>query len=420
MLGVLALLIITGVAAGFNHVGTRANTLTLHPTTCLGGWENPMHAAGELETGVEPLPDRFSAENSAILPAKTAAEIYCGGFTADIPPATLPRSLVVSLALSAETEAPVLETDNFASSTGEVLDGPADTPIRVVEPDPVPAPAEPVPVPAPEVVPDNEPTSDPEPAAESAPVSRFFAPTAHAQEVEQVVSAGEALAQDGKFLEVRYTFDGSEWHVIDTLDTSHAVSQTFSVPLPEEATWQDLSNFQVALRAVPSVDESPKLYLDGIRIEIEYEAVTASGEITPDMLVVPALPIETLRNEYHYFIFSPTDIPVNGGYCAVAKGSDIVRRLGVLRDYGTCFQNDPGTFEILVLAEKLDGNYQDLKQSPAYIQTIELQVELAGKSGTGEQATTSPETPATTTSDTEPVPLPAVEPAPSTEPAPIP
>jgi hypothetical protein len=256
------------------------------------------------------LPGRFSEENSAVLPENTAAEIFCGGFTAEIPPDTRPRSLIVALSLSTGTAPEVIESDNFASSTGEILDAPSDSSVHITEPtpDPVIEPApepDPDPVSEPEPAPEPAPSSEPEPAPEPepaqepasepapdpGPVSRYFISVAHAQEVpeaaplpaepepvlEEVVSHPPA----GDFLEVRYTFDGSEWHTIDTLDVSHAASQSFSVPLPEDASWSDLSAFQVSVRAVASVDATPKLYLDGMRLDIAYESMV------PDPLFDP-------------------------------------------------------------------------------------------------------------------------------------
>jgi hypothetical protein len=116
----LVLLIILG---GATSPKGRAEIATFYPTSCLGGWTNVGKATGKGET-IDGSP--FTDANSAILPANTVADLFCGGFKGDIPDNKDPKVLVLRIlwsthgSTSTETQ---VSGNNFASSTQMLLDG---------------------------------------------------------------------------------------------------------------------------------------------------------------------------------------------------------------------------------------------------------------------------------------------------------
>lgn len=113
----------------------KANTVLFYPTSCLGTWISPENAKGKPEEKKE-----VTALDSAILPANTQAELYCGSFEGDTPPGTIPQATKLSIlwetrskqkaeldaveVLTASTT--TIVSDNFASSTQAILDAPSD------------------------------------------------------------------------------------------------------------------------------------------------------------------------------------------------------------------------------------------------------------------------------------------------------
>lgn len=112
----------------------KANTVLFYPSTCLGGWAVPNNASGAPSDPVS-----YSANTSAVLTANTHAELYCGSFEGEVPAGTVPHDtkLVVhwQAPMSDEPESTPSETqdvvdivsEDFASSTQEILDAPEET-----------------------------------------------------------------------------------------------------------------------------------------------------------------------------------------------------------------------------------------------------------------------------------------------------
>lgn len=165
-----------------------------------------------------------------------------------------------------------------------------------------PAPESAAPAPAPEL----PPPPPPAPAPESAPVSFFdrlfrgqfsvaFAETLSGDTTtttadslsrlnldsesatataETVATAGESeavAAQENtpaspELLEVLYTLDGQEWYSLGEVSKSEWTG-TFEIPISE---WEDISRLQVSIQSLSSIDELPKIYLDGMWLEADY------------------------------------------------------------------------------------------------------------------------------------------------------
>jgi hypothetical protein len=103
----------------------KADSAIFNPKSCLGGWVNVKYAEGKPETTSNTDEESFSIENSAILPAGTNADIYCGDFTGEPQVGTRPTKMLVTLSW---TKGPDVELDkiitgqSFASSSADILD----------------------------------------------------------------------------------------------------------------------------------------------------------------------------------------------------------------------------------------------------------------------------------------------------------
>lgn len=75
------------------------------------------------------------------------------------------------------------------------------------------------------------------------------------------------------FLEVFYTFDGHNWESLGELNEISMKYRTFEIPLQATSTWKDMSNIQIKIASKKHMDDTPTVYLDGIRLEVLYETV---------------------------------------------------------------------------------------------------------------------------------------------------
>lgn len=128
----VALLIIVG-----NYISPKssAESVVYHPSSCLGGWINPKLAEGppQIEGNIDA--EKFTKENSAILPKGTNADIYCGGFSGEIKRNTKPIKLLLAISWSAGPdieEEKTIVSDSFASSSLLILDSSSSTPVVFV------------------------------------------------------------------------------------------------------------------------------------------------------------------------------------------------------------------------------------------------------------------------------------------------
>jgi hypothetical protein len=244
----------------------------------------------------------------------TVSSIYCGSFTGEIPENTNPKTFKLTFSWSVE--------DKDSSS------------IRT-EPQPFDIPAQGIVIPAQEQdsstieqqsVQESVPAQ--EPATESTTVSFFkhlFTTRVLAQESDQVsqdsptiegestsaldtnsstegstdtvnvsdttapestqeaiVSSATDTVSDG-FMEVSYTLDGSTWNTLGTISRSEWKRASFEIPLEK---WENLSTLQVALKTLPTFDTLPTVYLDAVKLDVEYT----------DMEHVPTKPTVVLKD----------------------------------------------------------------------------------------------------------------------------
>ncbi len=69
----------------------------------------------------------------------------------------------------------------------------------------------------------------------------------------------------------------------------------------------------------------------------------------------------------NYAVFLPFDEPTNGQVCASISGEELFENSN-LKDYGTCFINDPGIFTIVEIQEPFSSSYEELKNNEEILQ----------------------------------------------------
>ena len=297
----------------------HASVATFYPQSCLGDWERVDNAQGAPSLPNESSPQDFSTDNSARM-SGTVSSIYCGSFTGEIPENANPKTFKLTFSWSVE--------DKDSSS------------IRT-EPQPFDIPAQGIVIPAQEQdsstieqqsvqesVPAQEPSSesatvsffkhlfttrvlaqesDPTPpivseevstqsAQEEAPAVDVSssaeevvgtADTIEAQDasvpIEEVVTESSSGTVSDGFMEVSYTLDGTTWNTLGTISRSEWKRASFEIPLEK---WENLSTLQVALKTLPTFDALPTVYLDAVKLDVEYT----------DMENVPTKPTVVLKD----------------------------------------------------------------------------------------------------------------------------
>ncbi len=68
-----------------------------------------------------------------------------------------------------------------------------------------------------------------------------------------------------------------------------------------------------------------------------------------------------------YAVFLPFEEPTNGQVCSSISGEELYENNN-LKDYGTCFINDPGIFTIVEIAEPFSSSYEELKNNEEILQ----------------------------------------------------
>src|SRR3989338_4875804 len=63
--------------------------------------------------------------------------------------------------------------------------------------------------------------------------------------------------------------------------------------------------------------------------------------------------LDNVAADHYYIVFNPDDIKQNGGFCASIAGAELLETGNGLEQYGTCFVNDKGVFEVLEVSDNL-------------------------------------------------------------------
>jgi hypothetical protein len=315
----------------------HASIATFHPSTCLGDWEKAENATGAPSVPQESSSKDFSLENSARMPASVSS-IYCGGFKGEIPEYTTPTAFKLTLSWSVEGEEIESETeaeDMFEVPAGGIVIPAPETSVEdvsteVVEDDTkekeTVAPAEETPVEA-EVetisffkrvftqavfAQESEPVAAPEPEVvqeevvevqesiqeESGPVvvedegeiveEVSTEPDSEPEQENETEQVEEESEQDivaeslaDAFMQVEYTLDGTTWKSLGVVGRSEWARASFDIPLEG---WENLDNLQIALKALPTFDTPPVVYLDAMSIDVEYTDLAPEG--TPPTVII--------------------------------------------------------------------------------------------------------------------------------------
>jgi len=130
------------------------------------------------------------------------------------------------------------------------------------------------------------------PPAETTPLppepQSFFRSLVH-NALAQSDSNQTINSNDG-FLEITYSLDGANWRLLGRVNALNYENFTPEIPV---ASWQDIRNLQIAVSAKTTLDAQPEVFLDGIWLDIEYDAtmvevvsnnVAAIGDVAQDII----------------------------------------------------------------------------------------------------------------------------------------
>ncbi len=124
------------VIVGVFSSTSRADVANFYPSQCLGGWSHPENAQNQPELSSDDQTSDFTDQNSAVL-ENSSAEIYCGGFTGELPDKTVPKNLVLHLSwaiadATTPENPPVINSETPPPQTFD------ETPPATITPDVVP------------------------------------------------------------------------------------------------------------------------------------------------------------------------------------------------------------------------------------------------------------------------------------------
>lgn len=101
---------------------------------------------------------------------------------------------------------------------------------------------------------------------------------------EVVVSAPAPVMPSDALLELSYTLDGQSWQSLGWVAESNWRNVSFEVPLGGIDDWSNLDWLQVRIdRVVTLNDNQPIFYLDGMALEVQYDALAEDEVIDSDI-----------------------------------------------------------------------------------------------------------------------------------------
>ena len=282
---------------------TQASVSLFYPTSCLGGWQSPMHASG-MPTD-KPAMDRYTTGNSAIL-ENADGDLFCGSFSGEKVNNTDPTSLalVLDVAFGDQPESvgdsaviPQPASENSETTNSVTPESNLATPETSVES--APAPSAGTSVETPVDVDPSTPVVPDVPAAPETPAApastdqslkdRFlslFTETAHAQDATtdttsdvQTSTPQESTTQpvtvstpiQEGFLNVFYSLDGKDWKLLGTVGDISNHAPSFIFPQEVVSDWSVLDKLQIKISPVLSINMPSKIYVRSIRAEVSYK-----------------------------------------------------------------------------------------------------------------------------------------------------
>lgn len=333
----MAIIVVMVVGSFFKSSNEVAAQVSfLYASSCLGGWKGVDKVTGVPEVAGD-AKVAYSEENSASLYNKQT-QIYCGGFSGQIPDGA--NRTKVALRFSWGTEGEQKKSEKEESKDDSSLPE-----IKILEtattssPDTTTEPSfeEQTPVELPESekpVPEEKPEEEPVSAEAEVSWLRSIVPIAFAQEevTESIVtdeSVGESVQEevvpvvpeakeegevvtatssdketassseasetadnasstattsprsyispifdentdkDNAIFEVLFTMDNEEWYPLGYVSRINNDIQ-FELPLELFTTAEDFSKLQISLKTIERFDDTPKIYLDSMWLEVSY------------------------------------------------------------------------------------------------------------------------------------------------------
>jgi hypothetical protein len=143
----------------------------------------------------------------------------------------------------------------------------------------------------------------------------LYATTSVSEVATSTIETSSSTQQDGfldNFLEVFYTFDGVTWISLGDLNEISMKYRTFEIPVTASTSWSDMGQLQIKIEAKKRIDETPTVYLDGIKVEVLYETVVKhvhpdftrdtilKDEIVDGVRVVTIINNDTMTQEVWY------------------------------------------------------------------------------------------------------------------------
>ncbi len=327
-----------------------ANIAVLYASSCLGGWKHTNNITGAPDVTNADI--QYTEENSATLYNKQT-QLFCGGFSGTIPETADRTKIALKFSWSTEgvdteteeseddashIETPISSGNTEASTTSTVNQEPAA--------------AEELPQGEQETQPEERVESSPEPEVpvqESVSWLRNLIPSVHAEEnfgeVAADVVSPEAIAaeelvveeflpvtpsgddseatttalaaldstatatattsattsetsfvptlfegsKDDALFEVKFTTNDKDWHILGYVTRINNDIQ-FELPLEMFASVEDINTLQISLETVERFDDTPKIYLDSMWIEVSYldagqDPLSPPGTLAGDVIV---------------------------------------------------------------------------------------------------------------------------------------
>lgn len=301
---------------------SRASVAHFYPDTCLGPWLHPENAQGVPALDKDTPLEEFNSGNSAAL-GNSSAQLYCGTFKGEIPKDALPKSFILDFIWSVDngsvvhtqperydgpfgSREPNTSGIDESQNSGIPINGNADNvsateeePALEVPPAPIPEPD----APSIDVSPESPqsfldtlapykaraqetPAETPlEVVEEISPVENTSAteessieetPTTVSEPTPEIIvetdepvfsNAVEEQAPDA-FASIAYTLDGATWNSLGVVGKDTWRQAQFEIPL---RAWDDLSKLQVSVTPIQTLDKPPVVYIDAIRINVDYE-----------------------------------------------------------------------------------------------------------------------------------------------------
>src|SRR3989344_3074214 len=111
-------------------------------------------------------------------------------------------------------------------------------------------------------------------------------------------------------IEVRYTLDGEEWKSLGYVEAINN-EVNFELPIEEFGTLDDLKNVQIALRTLSTFDIPPKIYLDAMWLEVEYNQGLMPEEVIEEIPEIGEEVVAKIDARAEKIIFKRTPEGIN-------------------------------------------------------------------------------------------------------------